>query len=167
MTAGLLSRFSSWLSPIWNRSELSVPFPAVEQRCNEPHQEDRRCNEIEEVFPDCLAWQIEHGAHTKKPAKNIKEWKYNRDGNEESAKAATTKQRECSRSQRQERKSPDGHCPRRLEQTSRHDSETNGHDEGESVAVTNSTYESCEEAVKYRCPLGIHRFSLQPRATNA
>ena len=55
---------------------------------------------------------------------------------------------------------------RRLEQSSSHDSEYNGDDEGESVAVTNSTDESCEEAVKYRCPFGIHRFSLQPRAGN-
>ena len=43
----------------------------------------------------------------------------------------------------------------RLEQTSSHDSENNGHDEGESVAVTHSTNQSCEEAVKHRCPFGI------------
>ena len=137
-----------------------MPFPAVEQCCNEPHQEDRRCNEIEEIFSDCLAWQIEHGAHTNKPAKNIKEWKYNRDGNEESAKLATTKQRECSRSQRQERKSPDGHCPRRLEQTSRHDSETNGRDEGKSVAITKSMDQSSGGAVKRRCQFRIHTLRL-------
>jgi hypothetical protein len=164
--AGLLSRFSSWLSSIWNRSELSVPFPAVEQCCNEPHQEDRRCNEIEKIFSDCFTWQIEHGAHTNKPAKNKKKWQCNRDGNEEGAKAATAQQCECSRDQRQERKSPDGHCPCRLEQTSRHDSKYNLDDEGESVAITQPTNQSCEEAMKRRCPFGFHRFSLQPRAGN-
>ena len=53
-----------------------MSFPAIEQRCNEPHQEDRRRNEIEEIFTDCFAWQIEHGrTHTKEPAEEEKEWR--------------------------------------------------------------------------------------------
>ena len=100
-----------------------VAFFAIEQRCDNPDQKNRSHNEIDEVFGERFAGQIKHGGTPmKEPAKKEKEWRRDRDGNEENAKPATTEQRECSCDERQKRKGPDGRCPCRLEPTNRHDS---------------------------------------------
>jgi hypothetical protein len=100
-----------------------VLFSAIEERCNKPDNKNRSRDEIDEKFYDRFAGEIRHPrAHFKEPAKKEQEWKHYRNGNVESAKPATAEQRECGCDERQERKSPNGRCPRGLEPGSRQDS---------------------------------------------
>jgi hypothetical protein len=67
-------------------------FFEIEQRRNNPDQNDRCCDEIEEIFNKAFDWIIRMVDHTtKEVGQNEKEWRGNRDRNEESAKPATAR----------------------------------------------------------------------------
>ena len=104
--SGKLPRTEQAKSPV--EHPLRALFFAIEQRCNNPDQKNRSCNEVEEIFNKAFDWIIRHGnLHSKEIRQMEKEWRRYRDRNEESAKPATAQHREGSRDSRQDRKRPD------------------------------------------------------------
>jgi hypothetical protein len=126
-----------------------MSFPPIEQRRNQPNDNNRSGHEIEEKFCDGFGGEIRYPrAHSKEPLKGKKKWEDDRNCNIDCPKPATTEQRERSCDECQERKRPNGRWPRRLEATNRDDSEPYGRDERKSAAVPNSTDESCGNKVR-------------------
>jgi len=145
-----------------------VSFFAIEHRRNDPDQKNRSGDEVEEILCDGFAGEIGYPrTHSNEPLKNEKEWKRNRNGNVESAKPATAEQRECGCDERQERKSPNGCCSAETGQGRSHDGKTKGRDEGESVAVANSTNECRKGEVRHWRYLDACTFSPKELARNA
>jgi hypothetical protein len=71
---------------------LHALFFSIQQRRNNPDQNDRSRDEIEEIFNKAFDWIIRMVDHTtKEVGQNEKEWRGNRDRNEESAKPATAR----------------------------------------------------------------------------
>jgi hypothetical protein len=76
---------------------LPALFFAIEQRSNDPDQNNRSCDEIEEIFNKAFDWIIRMvDCASKEPGQNEKERRRNRDSNDESAKPAAAQQRESS-----------------------------------------------------------------------
>ncbi len=132
-------------------------FFAIEQDRKSPNQNDRSCDEIDEVFDKTSDRVIRvMNRTTKEPGQSQKEWWRNRDRNEKSAKPATTQQSESGRDSRQNRHRPDrcslvekgfadtGPSPRR-------DGEKNGCDEGKPVTITQSINQGPGEHVIPAC----------------
>jgi hypothetical protein len=94
----------------------------IEEHGHKPNDKNRSRDEAEEILCNGFAGEIGYPrTHSNEPLKKKKEWKRHCNGNIESAKPATAEQRECGCDERQERKSPNGRCPRGLEPGSRQD----------------------------------------------